>query len=82
MHTGTTAAQKELLFNFRRLRDKIYRVDNPLRRERPERSASELCVHLKDSEMMEDRFSEGDLSLDGPLSENGEAEWQYFIINT
>ena len=31
---------------------------------------------------MEDRFPEGDLSLDGALSENGEAEWQCFIINT
>jgi len=82
VHTGTTAAQKKLFFNFRRLRNKIHRVDNPLRRERPERITSELCAHLKDAEMMEGRFSEGDLSLDGPLSENGEAEWQYFIINT
>ncbi len=34
MRTGTTAVQKELFFNFRRLRNKIYRVDDPVRRDK------------------------------------------------
>ena len=37
---GTSAAHKCLFFNFRRLRNKIQRVEEPLRRERPERIAS------------------------------------------
>ena len=82
VRTGTTAAQKSLFFNFRRLRNKIDRVDGPLRREGRERIASELRVHLKDVEMMEGRLSGSDQSLNAPMGENGEAEWQDFIVDT
>ena len=82
VRTGTTAAQKSLFFNFRRLRNKIDRVDGPLRREGRERIASELRVRLKDVEMMEGRLSASDQSLNAPMGENGEAEWQYFIVDT
>ena len=82
VRTGTTAAQKSLFFNFRRLRNKIDRVDGSLRREGRERIASELRVNLKDVEMMEGRLSASDQSLNAPMGENGEAEWQDFIVDT
>ena len=82
VRTGTTAAQKSLFFNLRRLRNKIDRVDGPLRREGRERIASELRVRLKDVEMMEGRLSASDQSLNAPMGENGEAEWQDFIVDT
>ena len=74
VRTGTTAAQKSLFFNFRRLRAKIGRVDGPLRREGRERIASELRVHLRDVELMEGRLSASDQSLNAPIGENGEGE--------
>ncbi|MEC9453539.1 MAG: RNA polymerase factor sigma-32 [Pseudomonadota bacterium] len=82
VRTGTTAAQKSLFFNFRRLRAKIGRVDGPLRREGRERIASELRVHLRDVELMEGRLSASDQSLNAPIGENGEGEWQDFIADT
>ena len=82
VRTGTTAAQKSLFFNFRRLRAKIDRVDGPLRREGRERIASELKVKLKDVEMMESRLSASDQSLNAPVGENGEGKWQDFIADT
>ncbi len=57
VRTGTTAAQKSLFFNFRRLRARIDSFDGPLKREGRERIARELRVHLKDVEMMEGRLS-------------------------
>ena len=82
VRTGTTAAQKSLFFNFRRLRAKIGRVDGPLRREGRERIALELRVHLRDVELMEGRLSASDQSLNAPIGENGESEWQDFIADT
>ena len=82
VRTGTTAAQKSLFFNFHRLRAKISRVDGPLRREGRERIASELRVHLRDVELMEGRLSASDQSLNSPIGENGEGEWQDFIADT
>ncbi len=82
VRTGTTAAQKSLFFNFRRLRAKIDHVDGPLRREGRERIAHELRVHTRDVEMMEERLSGSDQSLNAPVGETGEGEWQDFIADT
>jgi RNA polymerase sigma-32 factor len=82
VRTGTTAAQKSLFFNFRRLRARIDSVDGPLKREGRERIARELRVHLKDVEMMEGRLSASDQSLNAPVGENGENEWQDLIADS
>ncbi|MBR46725.1 MAG: RNA polymerase factor sigma-32 [Rhodospirillaceae bacterium] len=82
VRTGTTAAQKSLFFNFRRLRAKIDHVDGPLRHDGRERIARELRVHMKDVELMEERLSASDQSLNAPVGESGEGEWQDFIADT
>ncbi len=82
VRTGTTAAQKSLFFNFRRLRARIDSVDGPLKREGRERIARELRVHLKDVEMMEGRLSASDQSLNAPVGEYGDGEWQDLIADT
>ena len=82
VRTGTTAAQKSLFFNFRRLRAKIGATDGPLAREGREQIAAELKVRLSDVEMMEGRLTASDQSLNAPVGENGENEWQDFIVDT
>ncbi len=81
VRTGTTAAQKSLFFNFRRLRAKI---ENRTEREglgdagRAE-IAKELGVDIKDVTQMEDRLSGTDHSLNAKVGEDGEEEWQNFL---
>ena len=60
----------------------VDRVDGPLGREGRKRIVSELRVQLKDVEIMEGRLSASDQSLNAPMGENGEAEWQDFITDT
>jgi len=83
VRTGTTAAQKSLFFNLRRLRAKIER-DNAtegLGDKGRTRIAKELQVSLKDVEEMEGRLSGADSSLNATISEDGEDEWQNFLAD-
>ena len=82
VRTGTTAAQKSLFFNFRRLRAKIGAADGPLPRAGRENIAAELNVRLQDVEMMEGRLTASDQSLNAPIGENGENERQDFLIDS
>jgi RNA polymerase sigma-32 factor len=82
VRTGTTAAQKSLFFNFRRLRAKIGAADGPLPRAGREKIAAELNVRLQDVEMMEGRLTASDQSLNAPIGENGENERQDFLIDS
>ncbi len=83
VRTGTTAAQKSLFFNFRRLRAKIDSAHlGPLDLEKKQRIANELRVSMNDVEMMEGRLSASDQSLNASVGENGEEEWQDFIADT
>ncbi len=82
VRTGTTAAQKSLFFNFRRLRSKIESaqesegLDNTGR----QKIANDLGVKVKDVEDMEQRLSGGDNSLNITISdENGADEWQSML---
>lgn len=82
VRTGTTAAQKSLFFNFRRLRSKIESsqesegLDNVGR----QKIANDLGVKVKDVEDMEQRLSGGDNSLNITISdENGADEWQSML---
>ena len=81
MRTGTTAAQKSLFFNLRRLRA---RIENKMEREGlnhegRKQIAKELNVTVKDVQDMESRLSGGDHSLNAHVGENGEDEWQDFL---
>ena len=81
VRTGTTAAQKSLFFNFRRLRSKIEKTseEEGLTPEGRKSVAEELKVNLKDVEDMEGRLSGSDQSLNAKIGENGDDEWQTFL---
>jgi RNA polymerase sigma-32 factor len=80
VRTGTTAAQKSLFFNLRRLRAKIDDVSGrPLSREGREKIARELKVEIGEVESMEMRLAAADQSLNAPISDGGEDDWQDFL---
>lgn len=81
VRTGTTAAQKSLFFNMRRLRANIERsaehegLDDAGR----QKIATELNVRIQDVKEMEGRLSGGDQSLNATIGEDGESDWQSFL---
>jgi RNA polymerase sigma-32 factor len=79
VRTGTTAAQKALFFNLRRLRARLDRNDGPMTDETRRKVATALGVPLSDVEAMELRLAAGDRSLNAPVSEDAEGEWQNFL---
>jgi RNA polymerase sigma-32 factor len=82
VRTGTTAAQKALFFNLRRLRAKIGDGSGgPLDEAGRAFVASELSVHTDEVEAMEMRLAGGDQSLNATISPTGEDEWQDFLAD-
>ncbi len=81
VRTGTTAAQKSLFFNLRRLRAQIANDGNDLDHEGRQTIAEELGVKLKDVEGMEQRLSGGDSSLNAKLGEEGDDDWQSLLAD-
>ena len=87
VRTGTTAAQKSLFFNLRRLR---VRIENdperplspggPLTPDARRRIADELRVTERDVESMEIRLAAHDQSLNTPVSDLGDEEWQDLLV--
>jgi RNA polymerase sigma-32 factor len=78
VRTGTTASQKSLFFNLRRLRA---RIDGQAARDFLDDDAvadiaKTLGVDKKEVSEMEARMNGGDQSLNAPLSEEGPREWQ------
>jgi RNA polymerase sigma-32 factor len=80
---GTTAAQKKLFFNLRRLKGKIGAVeDGDLRPEQVEHIATTLGVNEDEVVSMNRRMGHGgDASLNSPLREEGEGEWQDWLAD-
>lgn len=80
---GTTAAQKKLFFNLRRLKGKIGAVeDGDLRPEQVEQIATTLGVNEDEVVQMNRRMGHGgDASLNSPLREEGEGEWQDWLAD-
>ncbi len=77
VRTGTTAAQKSLFFNLKRLRARISDTDDGVIS--PENCtwiATHLGVPERDVERMASRLSASDRSLNAPLRVDSEAEWQ------
>src|SRR5579859_3366146 len=69
VRTGTTAAQKSLFFNLRRLRARIDEMSgSPIGDEGRRRIAEELQVNILDVEAMEQRLAGNDQSLNAPMS--------------
>ena len=83
VRTGTTAAQKSLFFNLRRLRAKIEDASNngALTQAGRHKIATELKVDVHEVEAMEMRLSGADQSLNAPISDNGEDDWQDFLAD-
>ena len=80
---GTTAAQKKLFFNLRRLKGKIGAVeDGDLRPEAVTQIATTLGVTETEVVSMNRRMGHGgDASLNSPLREEGEGEWQDWLAD-
>lgn len=77
VRTGTTAAQKSLFFNLRRLKARIDKTGVVyLDEDGKAQIADKLGVSLRDVSMMESRLSGSDKSLNTPVGESGESEWQ------
>jgi RNA polymerase sigma-32 factor len=83
VRTGTTAAQKSLFFNLRRLRARIEdQSGRPLGDAGRRKIADELQVDILDVEAMEQRLAGNDQSLNAPISEGGDDDWQDFLADT
>lgn len=77
VRTGTTAAQKSLFFNLRRLRAKIDDTGDAVMTAANKKWVSEhLGVPERDVETMASRLSASDRSLNAPLATDGDAQWQ------
>ena len=80
---GTTAAQKSLFFNLRRLRAKIEDASSngALTQAGRMKIATELKVEVHEVEAMEMRLSGADQSLNAPISDSSEDDWQDFLAD-
>jgi len=77
VRTGTTAAQKSLFFNLRRLRALLRdTTEGGLSPENRTYVATALRVGEDEVDKMASRLSAADRSLNAPLSDAGDAEWQ------
>lgn len=77
VRTGTTAAHKSLFFNLRRLRALLQDPsDGGLTPENRKRVAIALRVEEHEVDHMASRLSASDRSLNAPIGEEGDAEWQ------
>jgi RNA polymerase sigma-32 factor len=78
---GTTANQKKLFFNLRRAKSRISALDEgDLRPDQVKLIATKLGVGEQDVVEMNRRLS-GDASLNAPLREAGEGEWQDWLVD-
>ena len=82
VRTGTTAAQKSLFFNLRRLRAKINDTgEATMTPENTAYVAKQLRVSERDVESMSSRLSASDRSLNAPMSVDGDGEWQDLLAD-
>ena len=81
---GTTAAQKKLFFNLRRMKNNIEAFeDGDLRPEDVTKIATDLGVSEDDVISMNRRMAMGgDTSLNVPMREDGEGQWQDWLADT
>jgi RNA polymerase sigma-32 factor len=79
---GTTAAQKKLFFNLRKLKGQLQAIDEgDLSPEHVKKIATELDVPEADVVSMNRRLSAPDHSLNAPLRADSEGEWQDWLVD-
>ncbi len=80
---GTTAAQKKLFFNLRRMKNRIEAFeDGDLKPEDVKKIATDLGVSEEDVVSMNRRMAMGgDTSLNVPLRDDSEGSWQDFLVD-
>nr|WP_321985381.1 RNA polymerase sigma factor RpoH [uncultured Lichenicoccus sp.] len=79
---GTTAAQKKLFFNLRRLKGQMQAIeDGDLRPEQVGQIARSLSVSEQDVVNMNRRLAAPDHSLNAPVRADSEGEWQDWLVD-
>ncbi len=79
---GTTAAQKKLFFNLRKIKNKIQTVDEgDLKPHQVTKIATELSVSEAEVISMNQRLASQDHSLNAPLRADSEGEWQDWLVD-
>ena len=79
---GTTAAQKKLFFNLRKLKGQMQAIDDgDLSPENVTKIAVELEVSEADVVSMNRRLASPDHSLNAPVRIDGEGEWQDWLVD-
>ena len=80
---GTTAAQKKLFFNLRRMKNNLEAFeDGDLRPEDVQKIATDLGVSEDDVVSMNRRMAMGgDTSLNVPMREDGDGQWQDWLVD-
>ena len=79
---GTTAAQKKLFFNLRKLKGQMKAIeDGDLRPEHVSKIAEALNVPEADVVSMNRRLAAPDHSLNAPLRIDGDGEWQDWLVD-
>jgi RNA polymerase sigma-32 factor len=81
---GTTAAQKKLFFNLRRMKNRIEAFeDGDMKPEDVTKIATDLGVSEEDVISMNRRMAMGgDTSLNVPLRDDSEGSWQDFLVDS
>ena len=80
---GTTAAQKKLFFNLRKLKNQLNSIDNGnLSPENAREIASRLNVKEAEVLDMDNRLFSGDQSLNVQIGEEGDTEWQDMLVDS
>ena len=78
---GTTAAQKKLFFNLRRLKGQIQALeDGDMTPEHVEQISTKLGVSETEVVSMNRRMAGGDQSLNAPMREDGDIEWMDWLV--
>ena len=79
---GTTAAQKKLFFNLRRIKGEINAIEQgDLRPEQVTEIATRLNVSEKEVISMNGRMSGSDASLNVPVGQDGDMEWMDWLAD-
>jgi RNA polymerase sigma-32 factor len=79
---GTTAAQKKLFFNLRRLKGQLQAIEEgDLSPENVTKIATQLAVPEADVISMNRRLAAPDHSLNAPLRAESEGEWQDWLVD-
>jgi len=79
---GTTAAQKKLFFNLRKVKNRIGALEEgDMRPEQVREIADKLAVPEEEVVNMNRRLSAPDSSLNAPLRSDSESEWQDWLVD-